>query len=256
MKKRLLALFTALGLVLIASPLLAVTKHISLVGANGQPLANTTITIEFPDGTTKEEKTDDKGILVFDFPGKGTYRILGPNGELLQTVAVGAAAVSGTAIAIVGGALGAVAIAGNSGSDNSSSGSGSGGGTDVTGNWTIGFTVDPAKDPCNHAAAGNLDGNTVQVQITASGSSVTISETTANPDFPDSLSGSTSGSSMTASANSRYDGVTTPPLPTHILAVSIIGNSMSGTHTVSGLPNTCGQPNGEQVVFNVSGNRI
>ena len=253
MKRKLLALLTAISMALISSPLLAVTKHISLVGANGQPLANTTITIEFPDGTTKKEETDDKGILVFDFPGDGAYRLLGPNGELLQTVAVGAAAIAGSGTIALIGIVGAAALAANTGGDSSSSGAGSGGGssTDVSGTWAIGFSVDPAQDPCNHAAFGTLDGNTVQTQVTASGSSVSITETSANADFPDSLSGSTSGSTLTASASGTYAGFSS----THVLSVSISGNSMSGTHTVSGLPNTCSQPNGERVVFNVSGSR-
>ena len=50
-------------LMLLAPAANAVTKHLSMVGENGQPMASTTITITFPDGTKEEEKTDDKGIL-------------------------------------------------------------------------------------------------------------------------------------------------------------------------------------------------
>ncbi len=59
---RLKSLLLGLLLVLLAPAANAVTKHLSMVGENGQPMARTTITITFPDGETEKEKD----ILIKD----------------------------------------------------------------------------------------------------------------------------------------------------------------------------------------------
>ena len=59
---RLMPLLLGMMLILLAPAANAVTKHLSMVGENGQPMASTTITIMFPDGTKKTEVTDEKGI--------------------------------------------------------------------------------------------------------------------------------------------------------------------------------------------------
>lgn len=54
-KHRVLFVLVGMLLVLLAPAANAVTKHLSMVGEDGQPMVNTTITITFPDGT-KEKK--------------------------------------------------------------------------------------------------------------------------------------------------------------------------------------------------------
>src|SRR5690606_7924941 len=110
-----------LALLSTGGPAWAVLTSVPLT-ASGQPLANQTVTITFPDGTTQEEETDDKGILLFDFPGDGKYRI-SHNGVLIKTVDIGTGGGWSTGQMVAGGVVligGGIAL-GNSGGGGSSS---------------------------------------------------------------------------------------------------------------------------------------
>jgi len=80
------ALLTSCILLVIPLASHAITKSLSIVGENGQPLTGTTITITFEDGTKEEEDTDDKGLLVFNFKKKGSYTLTDPAGNVVKTV--------------------------------------------------------------------------------------------------------------------------------------------------------------------------
>lgn len=80
------ALLTSCFLLVIPLTSHAITKSLSIVGENGQPLTGTIITITFEDGTKEEEDTDDKGLLVFNFKKKGTYTLTDPAGNVVKTV--------------------------------------------------------------------------------------------------------------------------------------------------------------------------
>ena len=91
-----LALLAGFCLFLLAPATYAVVKDVGIVDGNGNSLANTRVTIVFPDGTEQVEESDDNGMLVFDFPSDGNYRIRHSGGEQTVTVTgAGAAASSG-----------------------------------------------------------------------------------------------------------------------------------------------------------------
>ncbi len=121
--QRYLALFVAICMAMAIPAAYAVVKNVNIVDTQGQSLANTKVTIVFPNGTEVEEETDDDGMLIFDFPSDGDYSINYPGGQMGVTVTQGA----GKGKWIVGGAaaVGAGLVIAASGSD-SDSGSGSG----------------------------------------------------------------------------------------------------------------------------------
>lgn len=91
-----LVLLIGFGLFLLAPVTHAVVKDIGIVDGSGNSLANTKVTIVFPDGTEQEGESDDDGMLVFDFPSDGNYRLRHSGGQQTVTVTgAGAAAGSG-----------------------------------------------------------------------------------------------------------------------------------------------------------------
>ncbi|MGI9343688.1 MAG: outer membrane beta-barrel protein [Gammaproteobacteria bacterium] len=70
----------------------AVVKDIQITDTNGKSLPNTKVTIVFPDGTQREEESDDDGVLYFDFPADGDYELRHSGGT--QTVNVTGAAIA------------------------------------------------------------------------------------------------------------------------------------------------------------------
>lgn len=184
MIKRLIALGLCVALSIPTA--YAVVKNLKIVDSEGNSLANTKVTIVFPDGTEDEEETDDEGFLYYNFPKDGDYTVRYPGGQMSVNVAgasgagwsagktVGAAAAAATIIGvgIVAGDSGTKSSSGSgsdSGSSDSggSSGGGSGGGS---GSSDVDVSVcNPAvysvttmlsgDDPGGHASADSFDGN-------------------------------------------------------------------------------------------------
>lgn len=228
--KRMAIFCLTLFLVFLAPVANAITKHLSMTGSDGQPMASTTITITFPDGETKiEEDTDDKGILVFDFKKSGVYTLSDPAGNVIRTVSVTGSGTSKQVLTMT--ALGAAAVlliaAGSSSSDSDSSDSGdSGGDTGGDSGGDSGTTVPPtdggateegslsgtydvnlavASNPANHPVL--LQTLVLQLQII--GTALTIIQLSSNPNFPSQMSGTISDGSFSASANGVYSGFPT-----------------------------------------------
>ena len=59
------------------------------MNSDGDALANTKVTIVFPDGSEVEEETDDDGMLIYDFPEDGDYVINYPDGSMTVAVSGG-----------------------------------------------------------------------------------------------------------------------------------------------------------------------
>jgi hypothetical protein len=98
--------------ILAGAPANAVLQTVVLYGAEGQPLANTTIVISDESGNELgKQDTDDKGALIYDFPERGKkYRLAWDGGSKTVTIPrfstqtkIGAAA--GGAAALTLGAL-------------------------------------------------------------------------------------------------------------------------------------------------------
>ncbi len=83
----------------------AVVKNVSLTGSDDSSLANTRVTIVFPDGSEQQEETDDKGVLIFDFPTDGDYSIRYPGGEKTVSVTGAGATASAGILAQMGNIL-------------------------------------------------------------------------------------------------------------------------------------------------------
>ena len=126
----------------------AVVKDLSIVDGEGKSLANTKVTIVFPDGTEVDEETDDDGMLYYDFPQDGEYTVRYPGGEMAVNVGGGGGGGMSTgkmigagaaAIAIIG--IGVVASDSGRDSDSSSSSSSSSdpGGSSGSGGSGSGF---------------------------------------------------------------------------------------------------------------------
>ncbi len=219
---RISAFILGLLLILLAPAANAITKHLSMVGENGQPLAETTITIKFQDGTSEQKDTDRKGILVFDFKKSGVYTLLDPAGNVIKTVSVAGSGLNSKVVTIT--ALGAAAVlliaAGSSSSDGSSGDPGtgdpgtgdpgtgdpgSGGGNEGSLGGTYNVTTSVASNPADHPVL--LQNLVLQLQII--GTVLTIIQLSNNPNFPNQLSGTIVGGSFTASANGVYSGIST-----------------------------------------------
>jgi hypothetical protein len=118
------ALAAGFAVALLAGTALSVARSVAIVNTAGQPVANATVTIVFPDGSTQEEETDDDGILFFDFPSAGDYTIRYPGGQMTYTVPRALAAGGGRAGlkagmgAVIAGALAAVANNNNNNNNN------------------------------------------------------------------------------------------------------------------------------------------
>ncbi len=249
---RTISMLLAICISLFSTPLLAVTKHISLTGADGQALANTTVTIVFPDGTQVDEDTDDRGLLIFDFPNNGNYRILTASGELIQTVSISGAAGSTAAIGSVStgmvAGVAAVAVAGTiaaaQGDDNDNTGGSSA--SDVpNGAYNVAFSL--LSNPGGHPDL--LTGQSVVVSISTSGSSVQIVQTSSVTDFTD-ISGSISGSTISGSGTGTYSGFSGIQATAN-LSYDPATNTLSGTYSQG---SAGGLPGGQAIVWNIIAN--
>jgi hypothetical protein len=181
---RCLVLALAVCLVTFVPATWAVVKDLSIVDGEGKSLANTKVTIVFPDGTEVDEETDDDGMLYYDFPEDGEYMIRYPGGQMAVNVGGGGGGMStgkmigagAAAVAIIG--IGVAASDSGRDSDSSSSSSsssspgGSTGGSDPGGSSgsssfdasvcnavTYSVTTTVESDPGGHAAFDTFDAN-------------------------------------------------------------------------------------------------
>ena len=88
-RERMLAFALAICLACLIPAAYAVVKNVSIVDGDGNALANTKVTITFPNGDTVEEETDDDGTLIYDFPEDGDYTIDYPGGSMAVSVSGG-----------------------------------------------------------------------------------------------------------------------------------------------------------------------
>ncbi|MGI9342051.1 MAG: hypothetical protein ACR2QV_04335 [Gammaproteobacteria bacterium] len=158
----------------------AVVKDLSIVDGEGKSLANTKVTIVFPDGTEVDEETDDDGMLYYDFPKDGEYTVRYPGGQMAvnvggggggglstgQMIGAGAAAVAIIGIGVVASDSGRKSESSSSSSSSSDPGgsSGSSGGTTSdeacqgdTFNFIGGLMTSVSSNPGNHP--NNFDGD-------------------------------------------------------------------------------------------------
>lgn len=213
-------------LILLAPAANAVTKHLSMVGENGQPMASTTITITFPDGTKEEEDTDEKGILMFNFSKSGTYTLSDPSGNVLKTVSIAGSGMSTTAKIIAGAVVvgGIALLASGSGDDSNSDGTPSDppvtdppvtdppvtdppedGGEEGSQAGVYDVSLSVASNPGDHPVLLS----TIVLQLQIIGTALTIYQISSNPNFPAQLSGTIADTSFSASANGVYAGIST-----------------------------------------------
>jgi hypothetical protein len=228
----------------------AVVQNVTVVTATGQPVPNATVTIVFPDGTTKEEETDDRGVLIFDFPNNGNYVIRYPGGQMSYTatgVGVAAAEPSMTPWVVAGVTLlgAGAAIASD---DDSDSGSDSGGGT--PGGGTGGGTVDGTYN-CTFSQTANADSHPTgtlsgNYGVATSGSNVNITHQSGPTNL--TASGSLSGSSANYTGSGTFQGFS---------GAQVSGTLTFGTNSATGNLNlvcsTCPDSNMNSTADPVSG---
>ncbi|MGB5224924.1 MAG: hypothetical protein WBM38_09065 [Arenicellales bacterium] len=221
-KHRVLFVLVGMLLVLLAPAANAVTKHLSMVGEDGQPMVNTTITITFPDGTKEKEDTDDKGILKFNFSKSGAYTLSDPAGNVIKTVSIAGSGMSTTAMIITGAAVigGIALLASGSGDDSNSDG------TPTDPPVTEPPVTEPPEDggETEESQAGIYDVNLsvasnpgdepvllqqLVLQLEIIGTALTITQLSGDPNFPGQLTGTIADTSFTASASGVYSESTT-----------------------------------------------
>ena len=244
--------FVLLGmlLILMAPAANAVTKYLSMVGENGQPMATTPITITFPDGSKVVETTDEKGILSFNFSKTGTYILADPAGNVVKTISIAGSGMSSTAKILTGVAVvGGIALLASGSSDDSS------GDTPTEPPVTEPPVTEPPEDGGveEGSQAGMYDVNLsvasnpgdlpvllsqLALQFEIIGTALTITQLSGDPNFPAQMSGTIADTSFTASANGVYSGfptmfqmagsVTTAPSLNFILNVGADGSLPGG----------------------------
>ncbi len=260
-KGRLSLLIFGILLVLLAPAANAITKYLSMIGEDGQPLKTTLITITSPDGTKTQRVTDEKGILEHDFKQGGVYTLSDPSGYTIKTVSVASSGMSKPVM--IGIAAGAAAVillaAGSSGGDDTSdpgtgdpgtgdpgTGDPGDGGVDegsLGGTYNVTATV--ASNP------GNLPVliSTLVLQLEIIGTALTIIQTSNNPNFPAQLTGNIVGESFTASSNGTYGG--TPTL-------FQLAGSISASTNLSFLINIGSDgtlEGGQSIIYNATGTK-
>ena len=175
MFERCLALMLAISLALFVPAAFAVVKNLSIVDGEGNSLANTKVTIVFPDGTEVEEETDDDGMLYYDFPDDGQYTVKYPGGQMAVNVKAGGLTTgqwvgAGLATATI---IGVGVVASDSGTKSSDSSSSSysppsdpGGGSSppsfdvsICNMATYAMSTTVVSDPGNLAPSDSFDGN-------------------------------------------------------------------------------------------------
>lgn len=186
-------------------PVGAVLTEHKVVGPKGEPVPNTEITIFDEKGKeVGKKKTDDKGVLVFDFPGKGKYDLKWPGGT--QTMEVPGFWTPAT-MAIAGG-LGLAAATGVA-----ISGGGSGGGgappsgstvpdrAEIPGSYS--FVGTESSDPCN---IGSSTLSHPGVPFTATNGMVNIHSSATMTGPYNSSTGSYSGSGTHGHLKETFNG--------------------------------------------------
>lgn len=183
-RERWLVLIVAVFLALLTPVSYAVVKNVTVVDSNGNALGNTKVTIVFPDGTEQEEETDDKGMLIFDFPGDGDYKLVYPGGSMGVTVGGGVP----TWAWVLGGAAvaGGVAVAVDDDDDDSSSSSDPSGSSGCTaGMYSVSTSV--ISNPDDHPDVfsstwdvGCSPGGIFIDKISSSGNAISFSCSDAN----------------------------------------------------------------------------
>ena len=249
-------------LMLLAPAANAVTKHLSMVGENGQPMASTTITITFPDGTKEEEDTDDKGILMYDFKKSGTYTLSDPAGNVLKTVAITGSGMSTTAMVTAGVlvAVGVIALAAGGSDSESNSGDtppegtdppvteppeGGGGGEEGSQAGIYDVSLSVASNPANQPVL--LQQLVLQLEII--GTALTIKQISSNPNFPSQMSGTIVDTSLSASASGVYSSFPT---------LFQIAGSVSVSQGLSFILNVGSDgslPDGQAITYNGTGTK-
>jgi len=259
------SLIVGLLLVLLAPAANAVTKHLSMVGENGQPMVSTAITITSPDGSKVEEGTDDKGILTFDFKQSGTYTLSDPAGNVIKTISIQSAGMSTKAMVITGVAAGAVALLalGSSGGDSSSSDAppveteppvteppvtdppDDGGGTEQSQAGTYNVNLSVASNPANQPVL--LSQLVLQLEII--GTALTIIQLSNNENFPAQMSGTIVDTSISASSNGVYGESTT---------LFQLAGSVSTSQVLNFILNIGADgslPDGQAIIYNGTGTK-
>lgn len=260
---RIATIVLSMFLMLLAPAANAVTKHLSMVGENGQPMARTTITITFPDGTKEKVNTDEKGILMFDFKKPGTYTLSDPAGNVLKTVAITGSGMSTTAMVTTGAlvAIGAIAlIAGGSDSDSNSGDSppdegtdppvteppeGGGGGEEGSQAGIYDVSLSVASNPSNLPVL--LQQLVLQLEII--GTALTIKQISSNPNFPTQMSGTIADTSFSASASGVYSG-----FPTFFQMAGSVSVSQ-GLNFILNVGSDGSLPDGQAITYNGNGTK-
>jgi hypothetical protein len=266
-----ISLILSIFLVTLAPAANAVTKHLSMIDGNGQPLARTIITITAPDGSKTQKVTDDKAILEHDFKQSGVYILYDPAGNVIKTISIGGSEFFGTkamtVTAITAGAallLLAASSGGDSDSDSDSdsnipdagdpvdpgTGDGDSGDDDLGGAegglaGTYNVTASVASNPGNLPVL--IDALVLQLEII--GTQLNILQLSSNANFPAQLTGTIAGESFTASSNGTYGGSQT---------LFQLAGSISGSQTLSFLINIGADgslPGGQAVTYNATGTR-
>jgi hypothetical protein len=228
-KARFSFLVFGIFLVLLAPAANAVTKHLSMLGKNGQPLKITMITIALPDGNTTVRVTDDKGILEYDFKQAGVYTLSDQSGYTIKTVSVAGSGMNKMVLAgaAAGGAGVLLLAAGSSGGDGTGDPGAGDPGTGDPGAGDPG-TGDPGTGDPGGGDEGSLGGtynvtttvannpgnlpvliNALVLQLEIIGTALTIIQTSSNTNFPAQLSGTIVGESFTANSSGTYGGTST-----------------------------------------------
>ena len=260
---RISTIILSMLLMLLAPAANAVTKHLSMVGENGQPMASTTITITFPDGTKEEEKTDDNGILMFDFKKSGTYTLSDPAGNVLKTIAITGTGMSTTAMVTTGALVGIgfiALVAGGSDSDSNSGDTppegtdppvteppegGDGGGEEGSQAGIYDVSLSVASNPANQPVL--LQQLVLQLEII--GTALTIKQVSSNPNFPAQMSGSIADTSFSASANGVYSG-----FPTFFQMAGSV-NVSQGINFILNIGSDGSLPDGQAITYNGTGTK-
>ncbi len=227
--RRSFLLIFSLFLVLLAPAANAITKHLSMIDKNGNPLPTTIITITAPDGKSTKRVTDVKGILEYDFKQGGVYTLSDPAGNTIKTISIAGSGMSKPVmLGVAAGGAGVLLLAaGSSGSDsvNDPGTGGPGAGDPGTGDPGTG---DPGTGDPGGGETGSLAGtynvtttvannpgdlpvllSTLVLKLEIIGTALTIIQTSNNVNFPARLSGTIVDEAFTANATGSYDGSST-----------------------------------------------
>ena len=255
--------FILLGmlLILLAPAANAVTKHLSMVGENGQPMASKPITITFPDGSKVVENADENGILSFNFNKSGTYTLADPDGNVIKTISIAGSGMSTSAKILTGVAVvgGLALLASGSGDDSSgdtpteppvteppvTEPPDGGGVVEGSQAGTYGVNLAVASNPGDQPVL--LQQLVLQFEII--GTALTITQLSGDPNFPAQMSGTIADTSFSASANGVYAGFPT---------VFQMAGSLTATPSLNFILNIGADgslPDGQAITYNGTGTK-